>query len=69
MEDMSRIFYSVVTGSSLDDIDPRRRIEYINGQMINEDHSAVANLPSEPIHTKFNMNYPFDGSHFKWKGD
>ena len=39
-EMMTHMFYSHV-------IDPRRRKEKMDAQMIREDHSAVSNLPQE----------------------
>ena len=34
-------------------IDSRRRQEVAEGGMLNEDHTAMANLPTEAIHTEY----------------
>lgn len=50
-EMMSHIFYST--------IDPRRRKEVADSRMIQEDHSAMSNLPKEGYQREFksrNMN-------------
>ena len=45
-------------------IDPRRRKEKMDAQMIREDHSAVANLPQEGYQREFRsrgiMRNPFE---------
>lgn len=45
MEDMYHIFYST--------IDPRRRKELADARMIQEDHTAMANLPREGYQREF----------------
>jgi hypothetical protein len=52
---MHEIFYATI-GSK---IDPRRRKEVADSRMIQEDHSAIANLPREGFQREFksrNMN-------------
>lgn len=34
-------------------VDPRRRIELANGGMVREDRNAMANLPTQAIHTEY----------------
>lgn len=34
-------------------VDPRRRPEFNDSQMIQEDHRAIANLPEQAIHREF----------------
>lgn len=34
-------------------VDPRRRPEFNDAQMIQEDHRAIANLPEKAIHREF----------------
>lgn len=45
---LSRSFY--------DQVDPRRRQELKDSRMVQEDHSAVANLPTRFIHQEFNSD-------------
>lgn len=40
----------------LREVDPRRRQEVADSQMIFEDHSAMANLYSKPIYHTFNAD-------------
>lgn len=40
-------------------VDPRRRIEFAEGGMVQEDPRAMANLPETPIHTEFPRVNPF----------
>lgn len=49
IQDMQRSFY--------DNIDPRRRVEYEDSQMIQENHRAVANLPDKGYQIEFDHEY------------
>ncbi len=34
-------------------VDPRRKVELAHGGMVREDHKAMANLPTQAIHTEY----------------
>ena len=38
-------------------VDPRRRPEMMDAELIREDHKKIANLPDEPIYGKFSREY------------
>lgn len=59
MEDMKLSFERAAAIKS-NNRDPRRRLERRDFHMINEDHSAMANLPKKAQHHEF----PKEGGYF-----
>jgi hypothetical protein len=51
MDEFSVLFAS---GTFYDNIDPRRRREVADSRMIQEDHRAMANLPTKGFQRQFN---------------
>jgi hypothetical protein len=45
-------------------VDPRRRIEFAEGGMVQEDPRAMANLPRQAIHMEYPKNPFFDTGAF-----
>lgn len=39
-----------------DKVDPRRRQELKDSNMIHEDHKAMSNMPTKAIHREYNQN-------------
>lgn len=52
VQDMQNSFYG-----NLHHVDPRRRVEYQDSRMVNENQSAPANLPQEGFQVEFNHEY------------
>lgn len=42
-----------IRGSFWDEVDPRRRQEWVEGGMVREDNRAMANLPTRFIHEEY----------------
>lgn len=56
MSKKEKIVLDVMSHAFYSNVDPRRRQELKDSQMIGEDHNAMANLPTEPIHREYNQN-------------
>ena len=52
VQDMQNSFYG-----NIHHVDPRRRVEYQESKLINEDNHAVANLPQQGYQVEFNYDY------------
>ena len=52
VQDMQNAFYGNVHR-----IDPRRRVEYQDSRMVNEDQAAMSNLPQQGYQVEFNHEY------------
>ena len=50
-----KIFWGTTT-HIVDNVDPRRRQELVDGRRVQEDHTAMANLSGKFIHKAFNFN-------------
>lgn len=46
----------MLSNTFYDNVDPRRRQELADSKMLNEDHTAMANLPRQAIHREYNQN-------------
>lgn len=53
MADVNTIATSLSDHAYNQPVDPRRRPEYADSQMIQEDHRAIANLPEREINRQF----------------
>ena len=50
------MMHRLLDNAFYDNIDPRRRQEVADSRMLQEDHAAMANCPTRPIHREFNQN-------------
>ncbi len=52
VQDMQNEFYG-----NIHNVDPRRRVEYQESKLVNEDNKAVANLPQQGYQMEFDFQY------------